>query len=401
MLSASAAWAQNSCLACHSALEGPLGAPVKQFELDVHRQNGLGCADCHGGNPAEASLGAMSPAKGFRGVPKKPQIPEFCARCHSDGAYMRRFNPSLRTDQLAEYLTSAHGKRLKQGDSKVAACVDCHTAHQIMPPSDPRSSVYPANVAATCGRCHSDPAYVKGYSIPTDQVAQYQKSVHAETLAKGDVSAPTCNTCHGSHGATPPGVTSVANVCGTCHVFVEQLFKQSPHQPVFARLGLPGCVQCHSNHAVLRPSDDWVGTGQKSICLTCHASGDGGHVAAGKIAADLNRLKTSYARADDILARAERSGMEVSSARLELTSANQSLVQARVNVHTLDDAQVRKLTDEGVQVATKSYDAGAAALRERDFRRKGLGLSLVFVVLAIIGIYLKIRQMNARTLAGK
>ena len=62
--------------------------PAKLYDGDVHHQAGLTCADCHGGNPNDDSMDAMSPAKGFRGVPKKAAIPDFCARCHSDIAYM-------------------------------------------------------------------------------------------------------------------------------------------------------------------------------------------------------------------------------------------------------------------------------------------------------------------------
>ena len=50
------------------------------------------------------------------------------------------------------------------------------------------------------------------------------------------------------------------------------------------------------------------------------------------------------------------------------------LVKARVNVHTFDGSEVRKLTDAGVEIAAKSYQAGVAALRERDSRRKGWGM---------------------------
>ena len=57
------------------------------------------------------------------------------------------------------------------------------------------------------------------------QFADYQKSVHYAALTKGnDLSAPTCNDCHGNHGAAPPGVGSVANVCGTCHAVFAQKF---------------------------------------------------------------------------------------------------------------------------------------------------------------------------------
>src|SRR5574337_690096 len=178
--SSRAAPPQDSCVTCHALLENKQAEPAKVFDADVHHQAGLGCADCHGGDPKDESMKAMSRAKGFRGAPKKVQIPEFCARCHADIAYMHRFNPRMRADQLSQYQTSVHGKRLKQGDTKVAAWVDCHGVHNMLPASDTRSPVNPANVAATCGRCHSNAAYMQEYKIPSDQVARYQKSVHAQ-----------------------------------------------------------------------------------------------------------------------------------------------------------------------------------------------------------------------------
>jgi hypothetical protein len=382
---------------CHSLLEDArVLKPAKLFEGDVHHQAGLTCADCHGGDPNDDSPDAMSPGKGFRGVPKKALIPDFCAHCHSDVAYMRRFNPKMRTDQLSEYLTSVHGKRLKQGDAKVATCVDCHSVHNILAVSDTRAPVYPTNVASTCGHCHSDAAYMKDYKVPTDQVVNYQKSVHAATLAQGDTSAPTCTTCHGNHGATPPGVSSVANVCGTCHVFFAQLFEKSPHQAAFAKMGLPGCVQCHSNHAIVRPSDDWVGVGHDSLCVGCHASGDAGYRSAQAMAQDLARLNLAITRATAVLDTAERAGMEVSSPKLELASAHEALIKARVNVHTFEDAEVEKVAKPGLEIATRADQAGLAALAELNVRRKGLGISLITILVAIAGLYLKIRQIESR-----
>jgi len=389
--------AQDSCVTCHAALEGSLAEPAKLYDGDVHHSAGLGCADCHGGNPKDESMNAMSPAQGFRGAPKKTQIPEFCARCHSNAAFMRSFNPKLRTDQLSEYLTSVHGKRLKQGDTKVAACVDCHSVHNILTVSDPRAAVYPLNVANTCARCHADAGHMKGYNIPANQFALYSESVHAKALAGGDTSAPTCTTCHGNHGATPPGVTSVPNVCGTCHAFNQQLFEKSPHQAAFTKMGLPGCVQCHSNHEIVKPADDWVGVGEGTTCVRCHAKGDPGYAAAQQMARDIASLKTDYERAEEVLGTAERSGMEVSSAKMELTDANGQLIKARVNVHSFNPAEVRKLTDEGKKISRQAYLSGVGALKERDYRRKGLGVALVFIILAISGLCLKIRQIDSRT----
>jgi len=385
---------KNSCATCHAGLDGELAQPAKAFDADVHHQAGLTCADCHGGDPNDDSMDAMSPARGFRGVPKKAQIPEFCARCHADENYIRGFNPKLRTDQLSEYVTSVHGKRLKQGDLKVATCVDCHSVHNILAVADPRAPVYPTNVATTCAHCHADSHTMAEYKIPTDQLAKYQKSVHAQVMAQGDTSAPTCTTCHGNHGATPPGVGSVANVCGTCHVFFAQLFDKSPHKAAFANMGLPGCVQCHSNHEIVHPVDEWVGVGDKAVCVTCHAQGDKGYAAAQRMSEGLTRLKDSYHRAELVLNQAERSGMEVSNAKLELGDANEDLIKARVNVHAFRPEDVEMLTGQGVAISQKAEEAGVLALRERDRRRKGLGLSIIFIAATIAGLYLKIREME-------
>ena len=119
-------------------------------------------------------MDAMSKAAGFRGKIERSQIPALCGGCHSDGAFMRKYNPSLRTDQLSQYKTSVHGKLFAKGDTKVAVCIDCHGVHGLRPASDTRSKVHPLNVAQTCSRCHADAAYMKGYSIPTDQFAQVQ-----------------------------------------------------------------------------------------------------------------------------------------------------------------------------------------------------------------------------------
>jgi formate-dependent nitrite reductase cytochrome c552 subunit len=110
---------KNGCLDCHAELEDELKAPVEGLKMDVHQQYGLSCADCHGGNPAEADADKAKD-KSFRGAPKRGQVPAFCARCHSDSAYIKTYNPRLRVDQMELYETSRHGQLLKKGDTKVA-----------------------------------------------------------------------------------------------------------------------------------------------------------------------------------------------------------------------------------------------------------------------------------------
>jgi cytochrome b subunit of formate dehydrogenase len=42
-------------------------------------------------------------------------------------------------------------------------CSDCHTPHQNLKASDPRSSVNPANLGATCGKCHEEEVKNAGF----------------------------------------------------------------------------------------------------------------------------------------------------------------------------------------------------------------------------------------------
>ncbi|MBI3476399.1 MAG: cytochrome c3 family protein [Acidobacteria bacterium] len=389
--------AKNSCLDCHSTLPDFLGVSQDKFSQDIHSQKGLSCASCHGGDPtSDDPEKAMSRKAGWKGNIDRSQVPQLCGSCHSDPAYIRQFNPSLRTDQLSQYKTSVHGIRLAAGDTKVAVCTDCHSVHDLRTPSDPRSTVNPVNVANTCARCHADAVHMSGYKIPTSQFAQYSKSVHHDALAiRGDLSAPTCTTCHGNHGAAPPGVASVANVCSTCHVFQAQLFESSPHKEAFASAGLPGCVTCHSNHDIVHPTDEFIGIGDKAICTQCHTDGDAGFVAAARMKQQLVKLAGSIDAADQILGRAERSGMEVSQPKLELTQAKDSLIKARVTIHSLNEAKVETNVKPGLETAAKEYDAGKKALAERNHRRVGLGLSLIAIALVLIGLRLYIKRIES------
>ncbi len=394
LAAASAAAEKNVCLDCHSQMDAPLKVTPAEFAQNIHAEKGLTCTSCHGGDAA-SDENAMSRTAGFRGHIERRQVPELCGSCHSDAAKMRQYNPSLRTDQLSQYKTSVHGKRLAAGDAKVAVCTDCHTVHDIRPASDPRSSVHPLNVANTCKRCHADAAYMKDYKIPHDQYAAYSASVHYKAMHDGgDLSAPTCTTCHGNHGAAPPGVATVENVCSTCHVFQAQLFDASPHKKAFAAAGLAGCVTCHSNHRIVQPNDTMVGTGANSVCTNCHAKGDKGYQTAENIAGRFATLAGEIAESKQLLTRAAHSGMEVSDAEMELVAASDSLTKARVSLHSFNDARVEEDIAAGLKTAKKTHQEGEAALKQREFRRMGLLVSLATILVTVAALAFYIRQME-------
>ncbi len=281
----------TSCVSCHS---GPdmsdadwLAIPVG-FADDVHAEVGISCHDCHGGDPnpafAEDLLSAMDTELAdnpFVGSPARADQPAFCGGCHSDPAYMRRFAPDARVDQELEYRTSRHGIALAAGDTEVAVCADCHGIHGIRRTGSPDSSVYPTRVAETCGACHSDASKMAAYRLPdgrrlpVDQLPRWQLSVHGVAMnEKGDLSAPTCNDCHGNHGAMPPGLDAIGFVCGGCHGREAELFRASPkhelyemHRENLADAGDEGCAACHE---APEPQAAFVRPNPLTQCASCH-----------------------------------------------------------------------------------------------------------------------------------
>jgi hypothetical protein len=388
--------ANDTCVECHAAMDGPIQRPALLIKDDVHTANGLSCSDCHGGDrTSDDPSVAMNKARGFLGKPSRAAIPQFCAKCHSNPDFMRRFRPQQRVDQFELYKTSVHGKRLAVGDENVATCVDCHSVHDIRAVKDATSPVYPLHIPDTCGRCHADAKKMAKYAIPTNQLEQYGTSVHWNALSKGgDLSAPTCVSCHGNHGAKPPQVESVAAVCGSCHVLFQQLYEKSPHEPVFSAAGGGGCIVCHSNHGIHQPSTAML-VGPNAVCSQCHEPSTAGGNAAAKMAGWIDTLGGSLKHSDEVLEKAERYGMEVSEAQARLGDGRENLVKARLALHSFQPEGMHKPIEAGMAIADETLHAGQAALKEKDFRRFGLAVSALFIAITVAAIWLVIRRLEA------
>ncbi|MFH1726311.1 MAG: cytochrome c3 family protein [Elusimicrobiota bacterium] len=314
--SAAAAMAKSQCVSCHAALDEKQREIVSRFRNDIHRERGVSCHGCHGGDSsAEEAWKGMDPGAGFVGAPSKAETPAFCGKCHSRAEYIKRFNPALPVDQEKKYFTSGHGRRLKKGDSKVAACSSCHTAHSILPSKDPRSTVYAKNIPATCGKCHSDAGLMKSYGLPADQAAKYAGSVHGKALLeRGDIAAPVCNDCHGNHGAGPPGVRDIAMVCGLCHPHNMELFNGSPMASQWKKKKFHACATCHGSHDVGHPTAAMLGA-ENGLCRRCHRAGDKGLAAGAAIKGLMERMEAGYRETEETVRIAEEKGMDVPTRR--------------------------------------------------------------------------------------
>jgi len=386
----------NTCISCHQDQDPPLSTPVEQFKTSVHNISEISCAGCHGGDAtAEDPDVAMSKAKGFVGKPSSSQIPKFCSRCHSDVTYMRKYNPKISTDQYDRYLTSQHGLLLKKGDKKVATCISCHGVHDIKRADDPRSPTFATNIADRCGHCHANAEYMKDYSINTNQLTEYKTSVHAKMLYdKGDLSAPTCNDCHGNHGAVPPGLTSIANVCGTCHLVQSEYFSSSPHKQAFDDMGFSECEACHGNHAIQAASDAMIGTQEPATCIQCHDEGTSGYEAAVIIRSAIDSLALKIQMAEQMFNRAQRAGVEIKDEEMNLPNAKDALVQVRALVHTFSIEKIKEKTKEGVEAANNALAIGKQGLHELSHRRRMLIVMVVLTLLVagFLVLYIRYRE---------
>jgi predicted CXXCH cytochrome family protein len=413
---------ENKCLLCHGNKDVWEGEQLRlfiseaDFAADIHWQRGLRCKDCHGGNDQTDELrAAHAEEDGFHTVKSPADVPKFCGDCHANIEYMRRYRPSPRTDQLTEYWTSDHGQRLKAtGDPDVATCISCHdkphgsaqdkNKHGIRLVTDLESPVYRTRVAKTCATCHSDQQRMKGrlyngQPLSCDEYSKWRQSVHGKAMMeKGDLSAATCNNCHGNHGAVPPLVGSVANACGTCHGKVAKLFDDTRMKHKFEEVGLPGCVTCHGNHDIKLPSDEMLGMEDSAVCARCHENGKYGATLAGAQAArtlhsDLEQLKNNIDTAEKTLNKAERLGMEISQPRFELRAAFDALTNARSLVHTFQIKPVQTAVAGGEKISAEVQEKADHALQEHTARRIWLATTLVPILLVIALLLLYIRSM--------
>ena len=381
----------DNCVVCHLAEGSELEAMAHSWEISVHSDGGATCVNCHGGDPnAEDMEAAKAPETGYVGMPERAEIPDLCGSCHADVNLMRQYD--LPTDQLAKYRESFHGQQLTGGDTKVAICTDCHNGHEVLPSNDPQSSTYILNVPYLCADCHADEDYMADYLIPTNQFALYETSVHGVALLEHqDTRAPNCATCHGTHGAAPPGFAEVANVCGSCHDATQNYYTQSAHFSTDPET--PRCVTCHGRYDVQPIAEDtlFVDAENPRSCVTCHDTDSeiGGMVA---------EMYQSIVDADEAMIAAEHAmeeaaalGMIVNEEEVLLTEAFTKLTTARAAQHTADLDVVKLETDAAIELSETARQLAEEAISENESRRQAMVI-VIAIIAVTIGSLLLIRR---------
>ena len=147
--------ASNACANCHAkSTDKRLSAPVAAYNKSVHakaisqgKTDAATCGSCHGGHFIYSTKDAIGKARLHQASYR------VCARCKQHGnAY----------DTYDDYY---HGRAYKAGATDAPACWDCHDSHDILPKSDPKSTINEVNIGETCGRpgCHKGSSEKFGY----------------------------------------------------------------------------------------------------------------------------------------------------------------------------------------------------------------------------------------------
>jgi len=170
---------------------------------------------------------------------------------------------------VAQYTESIHGKGLiDSGLTVTATCTSCHPAHQVLPASDPASSVHHENVPTTCGTCHHGIAET------------FARSIHTTMIGKTERRLPVCHDCHTAHTirrADQDGFKlEIMTTCGDCHAEIASTYFETFHGKV-SELGYTKtakCYDCHGAHDVLRVDDPDSHLSRDNVvetCRKCHA----------------------------------------------------------------------------------------------------------------------------------
>jgi cytochrome b subunit of formate dehydrogenase len=335
------------CISCHEDLSGT-EFPHKE------KVDPVNCGNCHDdiARQYRASLHGQAVAQGARLAPRcwdchgahdilpvndpgsnvtKFNIPFVCGRCHKEGTEVSRTYNIPQDSILSHYSFSIHGEGLFQKGLIVAAvCTDCHTAHNVLPHTDPKSTISRDNVAKTCEKCHS----------LIEQV--HRKVIRGELWEKAPNQVPVCVDCHAPHrarkiyyelgmsdsdclkchdnprlttirdgqtvslyvdttefkssihrntacaqchtGASPiekrPCATITTKVdCSICHAGVVETYKTSTHGTLAERgdPNAPTCRDCHGTHGVREHVDTkspTYPTNVPDLCGKCHREGN-------------------------------------------------------------------------------------------------------------------------------
>lgn len=261
---------ENYCLSCHSkpdlSMTLPSGEKLSlyidpQVLVDsVHSPAGIECEACH------------------TEIKTYPH-PEITYKTRRD--LSRAYYQACQKCHAANYektMDSMHAQVAEQGNQDAPVCTDCHGAHDVRSPDQPR-----ALVSETCGQCH-----IKIY-------AEYKTSIHGGALiAENNADVPVCTDCHGVHNIQDPRTAQfrvdTPDLCADCHANQELMSKYGLSADVYSLYNLSWhgvdvsvfkanwptiwhdsavCTDCHGIHNIRETDDPESLVNTNNLLATC------------------------------------------------------------------------------------------------------------------------------------
>ncbi len=252
------------CSTCHAKISDEYFASGHGEAFLRGDERAPRCTTCHGGHDVMDHTKEDAPT--YRAA-----VPALCGECHREDGQGDLAELSQHS-AFSDYSTSVHGRGLtEKGLLPSAVCIDCHGSHMVLKHTDPRSTVNPKNIAATCASCHR--------GIYKDFI----KSVH---FAAGETEKdlPNCANCHSSHTISQVEqdafMREVTSQCGACHGELAETYLDTMHGKAY-QLGLTEaakCSDCHGAHAILAVNDPHSSVGHRNIVETCRKCHDDANV---------------------------------------------------------------------------------------------------------------------------
>jgi hypothetical protein len=152
------------------------------------------------------------------------------------------------------------------------------------------------------------------------------------------------------------------------------------------------------------PAGDGELTGIVRPCSACHAADPPlaespvGYTTAQLFLDRTRGLASLIGRAERTLLAGRRGGVEVRRGPLELDKAVDSEIELQVLVHGFsagDSSAFMLKHAEGIHHAQSALAVGAEALDEIGNRRSGLFVALALILVSLVGLGLRIRQMES------
>lgn len=253
------------CAGCHEETGKKHAFHPRLLAKEIPAGEDTSCTGCHGTHDVKA---VKSPAFAFANGPQ----PQACGKCHEK--------------EREQFDTSAHGRAFATKQPNAPDCLTCHKQDVVAVKGGKATLVQKLAQTQQCESCHVGKDSVASHSLRgTKFVTSFDQSVHGAGLAAGNAEAANCVDCHGAHEMNRAMVSDarmnklhVGDTCAKCHEDVAKEFNDSVHAAALRKGNVESaaCTDCHGEHDIRKHTDPLSPVHKanvaQQVCADCHAS---------------------------------------------------------------------------------------------------------------------------------